>query len=150
MKITQGCYSYIPDVTQAQIESHLQLGLVNKWAVSLEMTSDPHPRNTYWEMHREPRFYSLRGYVSAKEAAKEAQNLSLHSKDEEVSEQSPPTAPHCTDISGALADISNCTSANPNKYIKLIFFDSTRGIESCAMSFLIRRPSTEKTLTMIR
>ena len=34
----------------------MQYCIDNGWAVSLEFTDDPHPRNTYWEMWGHPMF----------------------------------------------------------------------------------------------
>src|SRR5579863_8327314 len=56
MRITQGCFSFLPDLTDAQILSQAQHCLDNGWAVNLEFTDDPHPRNTYWEMWGLPMF----------------------------------------------------------------------------------------------
>ncbi|MDA9546705.1 MULTISPECIES: ribulose bisphosphate carboxylase small subunit [unclassified Bradyrhizobium] len=56
MKITQGCFSYLPDLTNEQITSQVQYCLANGWAVNIEFTDDPHPRNTYWEMWGLPMF----------------------------------------------------------------------------------------------
>ncbi|MCA1468292.1 ribulose bisphosphate carboxylase small subunit [Bradyrhizobium sp. IC3195] len=56
MKITQGCFSYLPDLTDEQITSQVQYCLANGWAVNIEFTDDPHPRNTYWEMWGLPMF----------------------------------------------------------------------------------------------
>jgi ribulose-bisphosphate carboxylase small chain len=56
MRITQGCFSFLPDLTDDQIRSQVQYCLDNGWAVNLEFTDDPHPRNTYWEMWGLPMF----------------------------------------------------------------------------------------------
>ncbi len=56
MRVTQGCFSFLPDLTDAQISRQVQYCLDNGWAVSLEYTDDPHPRNTYWEMWGMPMF----------------------------------------------------------------------------------------------
>ena len=50
MRITQGCFSFLPDLTDAQITAQVEYILGRDWAVSLEYSYDPHPRNTYWEM----------------------------------------------------------------------------------------------------
>nr|UEQ11931.1 ribulose-1,5-bisphosphate carboxylase/oxygenase small subunit [Kumanoa mahlacensis] len=47
-------------------------------------------------------------------------------------------------------EISSCRKANPNQYIKVNAFDNTRGIESCSLSFLINRPSSEPGFGLIR
>ncbi|MEE2774091.1 MAG: ribulose bisphosphate carboxylase small subunit [Pseudomonadota bacterium] len=56
MKITQGTFSFLPDLTDDQIHTQVQYCIDNGWAVSLEFTDDPHPRNTYWEMWGHPMF----------------------------------------------------------------------------------------------
>lgn len=56
MRVTQGCFSFLPDLTDAQIRAQVQYCLDNGWAVNLEFTDDPHPRNTYWEMWGLPMF----------------------------------------------------------------------------------------------
>ena len=56
MRITQGCFSFLPDLTDDQILTQVQYCLDNGWAVNLEFTDDPHPRNTFWEMWGLPMF----------------------------------------------------------------------------------------------
>ena len=56
MRLTQGCFSFLPDLTDAQIRAQIEYCLQNGWAVSVEFTDDPHPRNTFWEMHGLPMF----------------------------------------------------------------------------------------------
>lgn len=56
MRITQGCFSFLPDLNDDQITKQVEYILGKEWAVSLEYTSDPHPRNTYWEMWGNPMF----------------------------------------------------------------------------------------------
>lgn len=56
MRITQGCFSFLPDLTDAQIRAQVQYCIDNGWAVSIEFTEDPHPRNTFWEMWGHPMF----------------------------------------------------------------------------------------------
>ena len=56
MKLTQGCFSFLPDLTDDQIYKQVQYCLANGWAVNIEFTDDPHPRNTYWEMWGLPMF----------------------------------------------------------------------------------------------
>ena len=56
MRITQGTFSFLPDFTDEQITAQVQYCLDNGWAVNLEYTDDPHPRNTYWEMWGIPMF----------------------------------------------------------------------------------------------
>jgi ribulose-bisphosphate carboxylase small chain len=56
MRITQGTFSYLPDLTDEQIEAQLRYALRNGWAISVEHTDDPHPRNALWEMWAPPQF----------------------------------------------------------------------------------------------
>ena len=56
MRLTQGAFSFLPDLTDAQISGQIEYCLRNGWAVSIEYTDDPHPRNTYWEMFGQPMF----------------------------------------------------------------------------------------------
>ncbi len=56
MRITQGTFSFLPDLTDVQITRQLEYCLDKGWAVGIEYTDDPHPRNTYWEMFGLPMF----------------------------------------------------------------------------------------------
>lgn len=56
MRVTQGTFSFLPDLTDEQISRQLEYCLKNDWAVGIEYTDDPHPRNTYWEMWDNPMF----------------------------------------------------------------------------------------------
>ena len=56
MRLTQGTFSFLPDLTDEQIRAQVAHCLDQGWAVSLEHTDDPHPRNTYWEMYGPPMF----------------------------------------------------------------------------------------------
>jgi ribulose-bisphosphate carboxylase small chain len=56
MRVTQGTFSYLPDLTDEQIVAQIQYCLDNEWPVSIEHTDDPHPRNVYWEMWGLPMF----------------------------------------------------------------------------------------------
>lgn len=55
-RITQGQFSFLPDLSDAQITKQIDYALEKGWAVSVEYTDDPHPRNTYWEMFGNPMF----------------------------------------------------------------------------------------------
>ncbi|MFC5499947.1 ribulose bisphosphate carboxylase small subunit [Caenimonas terrae] len=105
-RLTQGQFSFLPDLTDAEITLQIQYGLDKGYAWSVEYTDDPHPRNTYWEMFGMPMF-DLR------------------------------------DAAGVLAEVHQCRKAFPSHYIRLMAFDSTRGVESIAMSFLVGRPEQE-------
>jgi ribulose-bisphosphate carboxylase small chain len=56
MRITQGTFSFLPDLTDEQIRAQIEYALGRGWAVSVEYTDDPHPRNTYWELWGNPMF----------------------------------------------------------------------------------------------
>jgi ribulose-bisphosphate carboxylase small chain len=56
MRITQGTFSFLPDLTDEQITAQIRYALDHGWAPSLEYTDDPHPRNSYWEMWGLPMF----------------------------------------------------------------------------------------------
>jgi ribulose-bisphosphate carboxylase small chain len=56
MRITQGTFSFLPDLTDAQIARQLEYAIDRGWAISVEFTDDPHPRNTYWDMWGPPAF----------------------------------------------------------------------------------------------
>lgn len=56
MRITQGCFSFLPDLTDEQITAQVEYCLRKGWAIGVEHTDDPHPRNTYWEMWGNPMF----------------------------------------------------------------------------------------------
>ena len=105
-RITQGQFSFLPELTDEEITQQIQYGLDKGYAWSVEYTDDPHPRNTYWEMFGMPMF-DLR------------------------------------DAAGVLAEVKECRKAFPSQYIRLMAFDSTRGIESIAMSFIVNRPKAE-------
>jgi ribulose-bisphosphate carboxylase small chain len=55
-RITQGQFSFLPDLTDAQITAQVKYALDKGWAMGIEYTDDPHPRNTYWEMFGNPMF----------------------------------------------------------------------------------------------
>jgi len=56
MRVTQGTFSYLPDFTDDQIAAQLRYSLRNGWAIMVEHTDDPHPRNALWEMWAQPQF----------------------------------------------------------------------------------------------
>jgi ribulose-bisphosphate carboxylase small chain len=55
-RITQGQFSFLPDLTDEEITAQIRYGLNKGYAWSVEYTDDPHPRNTYWEMFGNPMF----------------------------------------------------------------------------------------------
>ena len=56
MRLTQGTFSFLPDLTDAQIAAQVEYCLAQGWAVSIEYTDDAHPRNSYWDMFGAPMF----------------------------------------------------------------------------------------------
>lgn len=56
MHVTQGTFSYLPPLTDAQVKAQVQYALDNGWALSVEFTDDPHPRNFLWDMWGLPMF----------------------------------------------------------------------------------------------
>lgn len=105
-RLTQGQFSFLPDLTDEEIAAQVQYGLSKGYAWSVEYTDDPHPRNTYWEMWGMPMF-------DLKNSA------------------------------GVLMEMKACRTAFPRHYIRLMAFDSTRGVESITMSFIVNRPPIE-------
>jgi ribulose-bisphosphate carboxylase small chain len=55
-RVTQGQFSFLPDLTDEEITLQIEYGLKQGYAWSVEYTDDPHPRNTYWEMFGMPMF----------------------------------------------------------------------------------------------
>lgn len=104
--MTQGQFSFLPDLTDSEIRMQVEYGLRKGYAWSVEYTDDPHPRNTYWEMYGAPMF-------------------------------------DLKDAAGAMMELQNCRASFPSHYIRMMAFDSTRGIESIAMSFIVNRPRNE-------
>jgi ribulose-bisphosphate carboxylase small chain len=56
MRITQGTFSYLPDLTDAEITAQIGYALDNGWPLAVEFTDDPDPRNSYWMMWELPMF----------------------------------------------------------------------------------------------
>jgi ribulose-bisphosphate carboxylase small chain len=56
VRLTQGAFSYLPDLTDAQITKQVQYCIKKGWAINVEWTDDPHPRNIYWELWGLPLF----------------------------------------------------------------------------------------------
>ena len=76
MRITQGTFSFLDDLTDEEIEAQISYALGNDWAIMVEYTDDPHPRNSYWEMWKQPEFdlepheadVAMRDVVACREA----------------------------------------------------------------------------------
>lgn len=56
MRITQGTFSFLPDLTDEQIKKQIDYAISKKWSIGIEYTEDPHPRNSYWELWGLPLF----------------------------------------------------------------------------------------------
>ena len=112
-RVTQGQFSFLPDLTDAEITSQIEYGLARGYAWSVEYTDDPHPRNTYWEMFGMPMF-------------------------------------DLKDAAGVLMEVNHCRKTFPNHYLRMMAFDSTRGVESIAMSFIVNRPANEPGFGLVR
>jgi ribulose-bisphosphate carboxylase small chain len=56
MRITQGTFSYLPDFTDDEIAAQIQYAIDQGWAIAVEFTDDPHPRNVIWDMWGLPMF----------------------------------------------------------------------------------------------
>ena len=113
MKITQGTFSFLPELTDDEIRAQLEHALGNGWACSVEYTDDPHPRNTYWEMWGTPMF-------------------------------------DIKDAAGVMMEVTACRKTFPRHYVKLNAFDSTKGIESMQLSFIVNRPAEEPGFRLTR
>jgi len=59
MRLTQGTFSFLPDLTDQQIASQIDYCIKNNWSIGIEYTDDPHPRNSYWDMWALPMFEVL-------------------------------------------------------------------------------------------
>ena len=112
-RITQGQFSFLPDLSDAEIGMQIRYGLAKGYAWSVEYTDDPHPRNTYWEMYGNPMF-------------------------------------DLKDPAGILLEINACRKTFPSHYIRVTAFDSTQGVESVRMSFIVNRPAKEPGFRLVR
>ncbi len=71
MRITQGAFSFLEDLSDEQIEAQLRYALAHGWSINVEHTDDPHPRNALWELWGQPQF-DLRDTAPAMDAVREA------------------------------------------------------------------------------
>lgn len=108
MRITQGTFSFLPDLTDEQITAQIVYALEHGWAMSVEHTDDPHPRNAYWGMWGMPLF-----------------DLPVEQADV------------------VLREVRACREAHPRDYVKLIAYDSSKGRQTTALSFIVHRPPYE-------
>jgi len=112
-RVTQGQFSFLPDLTDSQITKQIEYALGKNYAVGIEFTDDPHPRNTYWEMYGNPMF-------------------------------------DLKDPAGILMEVNACRKTFPNHYVRITAFDSTQGVESVRMSFIVNRPKDEPGFRIVR
>nr|QCI07677.1 ribulose-1,5-bisphosphate carboxylase/oxygenase small subunit [Nitophyllum punctatum] len=56
MRLTQGTFSFLPELTDEQITKQIAYAISENYSVSVEYTEDPHPRNNYWELWGLPLF----------------------------------------------------------------------------------------------
>lgn len=54
--ITQGTFALLPPLDDDEIEAQVRYAIGKGWAVSVELTDDPSPRNTFWELWGLPMF----------------------------------------------------------------------------------------------
>jgi ribulose-bisphosphate carboxylase small chain len=54
------------------------------------------------------------------------------------------------DAAGVLMELQNCRKTFPQHYIRLMAFDSTRGVETIVMSFIVNRPPNEPGFALVR
>lgn len=106
MRLTQGAFSFLPDLTDAQIEKQVAYAITKGWAMNIEYTDDPHPRNSYWELWGLPLF-------------------------------------DIKDVATVMYELAEARKAITKSYIRMNGFDASYGVESCAMSFIVNRPSSE-------
>jgi ribulose-bisphosphate carboxylase small chain len=66
-RLTQGTFSFLPDLSDDEIAAQIAYAIANGWAISLEYTSDPHPKNFLWEMWNLPWFDQTDADVVLKE-----------------------------------------------------------------------------------
>jgi len=112
-RLTQGQFSFLPELSDAEIALQIDYGLAKGYAWSVEYTDDPHPRNTYWEMFGMPMF-------------------------------------DLQDAAGVMLELQSCRKTFPQHYIRLMAFDSTRGVETITMSFIVNRPTIEPGFRLVR
>ena len=74
MKVTQGQFSFLPDLTDEEISAQIQYALGQGWALAVEHTDDPHPRNYFWSMWGTPMFdlHDAAGVMLELKACREA------------------------------------------------------------------------------
>ncbi len=113
MRLTQGTFSFLPDLTDKQITGQVNYCIDQGWSVALEYTDDPHPRNTFWEMYGAPMF-------------------------------------DLSDAAGFMQELAECRRTFAQHYIRVTGFDSTQGVESIKLAFIVNRPAYEPGFRLVR
>ena len=54
------------------------------------------------------------------------------------------------DAAGVMMELQSCRKTFPNHYIRMMAFDSTRNVETIAMSFIVNRPANEPGFGVVR
>jgi ribulose-bisphosphate carboxylase small chain len=54
--ISQGTFARLPDLDEDDIKEQIRYAISNSWAISVEYTDDPHPRNVFWDLWGLPMF----------------------------------------------------------------------------------------------
>jgi ribulose-bisphosphate carboxylase small chain len=54
------------------------------------------------------------------------------------------------DAARVMRQVDACRAAKPDRYVKVVAFDATRGWETVRLSFLVQRPSVEPTFELLR
>lgn len=103
----------MPDLTDDEVVKQIEYCLGNDWAINVEYSDDPHPRNIYWELWGLPMF-------------------------------------DIKDAAAVMLELKECRKAFPDRYIKINAFDSSRGRETTALSFIVNRPSNEEGFDLVR
>jgi ribulose-bisphosphate carboxylase small chain len=104
--IHHGTFAQLPALDDDEIAAQVRYAIAQGWAVSVEHSDDPHPRNMFWDLWGLPLF-------------------------------------DLTDPRPALDEIDACRRAFPDHHVKVSAFDSRKGRETIALSFLVQRPDTE-------
>ena len=112
-RVSQDQSSYLPVLSDVQITRQIEYASKHGYAIGIEDTEDPHPRNPYWEMHGNPMF-------------------------------------DLKDPAGIPLEINGCLKTFPSHYVRVTAFDSTQGVESVRMSFIVNRPASEPGFRLVR
>ena len=133
-KMTQGALSALNPLSENDVRNIISTMIEKGRGISIEWTTDPHPRNVYWNLWCSPLFP-----FKPKQATFQRDNqITSDSVVRELSE--------CFNSLGSMG----WGRMSGNHYVKLSFFDPSRGIESTVLSFIVARPNNEPTFEMKR